>query len=105
MLLFGYVLFSFGLFGGGDAKLIAAAAALWLGPAGLVSMLVITALAGGLLSLAVMSWAIVNMDAELRGSKLLSRLGWIRPKVPYGYAIAQEHSWRSGELVGSLSLS
>jgi prepilin peptidase CpaA len=105
VLFIGYVLFSCGLCGGGDAKLIATAA-LWLGPAGVVPMVVLTVLAGGLLSLVVMLWSLVNMEAELRDSKLLSRLGWIRPKVPYGYAIAAGSLLAFGESWwGTLSLS
>lgn len=105
MLALGFVFFSFGLFGGGDAKFLAAAA-LWLGPEGLVPFVVLTVLAGGLLSLAVMAWTAVSIDAELRGSQLIGRLGWLRPKVPYGYAIAAgallalRESWW-----GALSLS
>jgi Flp pilus assembly protein protease CpaA len=69
-------------------------------------MVVLTVLAGGLLSLVVMLWSLVNMEAELRDSKLLSRLGWIRPKVPYGYAIAAGSLLAFGESWwGTLSLS
>lgn len=67
-------LFYLGLMGGGDVKLIGALA-LWLPPVEIVRMLVLTALAGGVVTLAVL---------------LVHRL-WRRggvPEVPYGVAIA-----------------
>jgi prepilin peptidase CpaA len=87
LFILGYMLFSLQLLGGGDAKLLAAAS-LWMGPAGLFPFLTMTVLAGGLLSLVVMAWAVVRLEAELRGSLLHRWTGWLKPKVPYGYAIA-----------------
>lgn len=52
-LLLGMVLFAFRLMGGGDAKLIAAAA-LWLGLDGFLALLIYTALAGGVLTLGLL---------------------------------------------------
>ena len=67
-------LFSLGLMGGGDVKMIGALA-LWLPLFDVVRMLVITALAGGVVTLAVL---------------LLHRLRRAggAPEVPYGVAIA-----------------
>lgn len=87
MLFIGYVVFSLGLLGGGDVKLLAGAS-LWIGPAGLLPLLTMAALAGGLLCLALMAWTAITMEAELRGSILHRWVGWLRPGVPYGYAIA-----------------
>ena len=66
--------FRLGILGGGDVKLLAAAA-LWLGAAALMPFLMATALAGGLLAVAFLAWALVRRD---RG----------RVALPYGIAIA-----------------
>lgn len=87
LLVAGFAAFSLGLFGGGDAKLLGAAG-LWFGLTGLAQFLTMTVLAGGLLALAVMAWSVVTFDAELRGSRPLRRIAWLKPGVPYGYAIA-----------------
>jgi prepilin peptidase CpaA len=63
-----------GMMGGGDVKL-AAALALWFTPASTVKFLVLTSLAGGVLTLAVLAW-----------HRARRREG--RPEVPYGVAIA-----------------
>ncbi len=58
-LLLGILLFSFGVLGGGDGKLIAAAA-LWLGPDATLRFLVLTAVFGAVLAVAVLAlrpWA------------------------------------------------
>ena len=49
-----FILFSFNLLGGGDAKMIPGVI-LWVGPAGLMDFLLGTALAGGALALAVLA--------------------------------------------------
>lgn len=87
LLLIGFLVFSLGLFGGGDAKLLAAAG-VWFGLAGLAPFLTMTVLAGGLLSVGVLVWSVVRFDAELKDSGLSRRLGWLKPSIPYGYAIA-----------------
>jgi prepilin peptidase CpaA len=66
--------FAVGMMGGGDVKMIGALA-LWLTPSGLGQMLVIMALAGGVLTIVV--------AAE---HKLRRREG--QPEIPYGVAIA-----------------
>lgn len=83
----GFALFALGLFGGGDAKLIAAAG-LWFGWPNVVPFLVLTVFAGGLLALAVGIWAMLNMNAEIKGQAWLKRFSSLRPNVPYGYALA-----------------
>ena len=83
----GFVLFSLGLFGGGDAKLLAAAG-LWLGWPDLVPFLVMTAFAGGALAVCVGLWSAINVASEIKDGSIFRHLGSIRPNVPYGYAFA-----------------
>ncbi len=82
-----FVMFAFGWIGGGDAKL-AAATALWLGFEPLFDYVLLATLAGGFLTLWILSW---------RGHPLplfAARLDWVQrlhaPKngVPYGIALA-----------------
>lgn len=87
LLVGGYLLFSFRLLGGGDAKFLAAAG-LWFGFEALPMFLTMTVLAGGVLSLAVMAWSMVSLHHEMEGSSLHRLLKVVRPSVPYGYAIA-----------------
>jgi prepilin peptidase CpaA len=63
-----------GMMGGGDVKL-AAALALWFSPAGTLKFLVLTSLAGGVLTLGILAW-----------HRAKKREG--RPEIPYGVAIA-----------------
>ena len=63
-----------GMMGGGDVKL-AAALSLWFSPGSTLRFLVLTSLAGGVLTLAILAWH------RARG-----RQG--RPEIPYGVAIA-----------------
>jgi prepilin peptidase CpaA len=76
----GFILFALKRIGGGDVKLLTAAA-LWAGPAYALDFLLITGLAGGLISFAlllrlnygwVIGWPVVNASRA----------------VPYGVAIA-----------------
>jgi prepilin peptidase CpaA len=85
-LIAGMVLFAFRVMGGGDAKLIAATT-LWLGVDGTVAFLVYTALAGGVLTLALM-WArrnLAQMVPSLPGP--LGRHLESKGDIPYGVAI------------------
>ena len=63
-----------GMMGGGDVKL-AAALALWFSPQSTIKFLVLTSLAGGVLTLGVLAW-----------HRAKKREG--RPEIPYGVAIA-----------------
>lgn len=87
MFVAGFVCFALGLFGGGDAKLLAAAG-LWLGWPDLIPFLVMTAFAGGALALCVGVWSAINLSSEVHGGTIFRRLGAIKPNVPYGYAFA-----------------
>jgi len=63
-----------GMMGGGDVKL-AAALALWFSLQSTIKFLVVTSLAGGVLTLGILAW-----------HKVKRREG--RPEIPYGVAIA-----------------
>jgi len=82
----GLALFACKLMGGGDAKLIAAAS-LWLGLDGFVALLISTAIAGGILSLALI---VARRFFWTLAPKLPAWLGrHLDPKgdIPYGIAI------------------
>jgi prepilin peptidase CpaA len=87
VLVVAFALFAFGWIGGGDAKL-AAAAALWLGFEQLSDFLILSSIAGGVLTIAILL---------LRGQQLplfAVRWGWLTrlhdrgAGVPYGIALA-----------------
>jgi prepilin peptidase CpaA len=85
ILALGFLLFQINVFGGGDAKLIAAAA-VWTGFAAFGSFLLWTALAGGVLALVLLiaRWRV--KPAETRPA-FVNRLLKVRGGVPYGVAI------------------
>jgi prepilin peptidase CpaA len=87
----GYGLFSARLIGGGDAKLIAAAA-LWVGWTALPHFLLYTALAGGALAIGMLIWELIRMHVELTSANpeasLIKRITSLKPDLPYGVAIA-----------------
>jgi len=83
----GFMLFSAGLFGGGDAKLLAAAG-VWFGSSQALPFLVFTALAGGALALCVGLWSIISMSWEIHDVSWAKKISSLRPNVPYGYAFA-----------------
>ena len=63
-----------GMMGGGDVKL-AAALSLWFSPTSVLKFLVLTSLAGGVVTVAALAW-----------HRAKRRKG--RPQIPYGVAIA-----------------
>ncbi len=88
----GFVCFQFGLFGGGDAKLMAAAG-LWFGTSQVLPFLTATALAGGLLAMVVGSWSMLLLTWEIHGrdesfGALGRKIRELKPNVPYGMAFA-----------------
>lgn len=87
VLIFGFSLFSFGLLGGGDAKLLAAAG-LWFGWPALVPFLVFTTIAGGVLAIAMKLWQLVQVEREVRDSGWMKRWFNFKADLPYGIAIA-----------------
>ncbi len=87
VLLCGFLLFSFGVLGGGDGKLIAAAS-IWLGTSALVDFAVLIALFGGGLAVLILL-ARRSMAAQVMlGATWMERLSAPRPPVPYAIAIA-----------------
>src|SRR5436190_968164 len=83
----GAAAFAIGALGGGDVKLLAAVS-LSAGPAGLVDFLAVTAIAGGLLGLAILAGAPIGQPAV--AGPLRARL---RRGLPYGPAIAAGGLW------------
>lgn len=104
LLVAGFILFSLGLLGGGDAKLIGSAG-LWLGLSGLPHFLSITVLFGGGIALVTLAWPYLAIEAEIRNIRL-GRFGTGKPTMPYGYSIAAgailalPHSWW-GSMLGT----
>jgi prepilin peptidase CpaA len=87
----GYALFALRLFGGGDAKLMAAAG-LWFGTSDSLNFLIMTAIAGGILALVVAAWSALSLSWDMSGGErtlpLRQRLRQWAPKVPYGIALS-----------------
>lgn len=86
ILVIGFLLFQIGVMGGGDAKLIAAAA-VWTGVSSFAMFALWTALAGGLLALVLMFVRKGMQPSEARPA-FINRLLKPRGGVPYGVAIA-----------------
>jgi prepilin peptidase CpaA len=88
--LVGAVLFARGWLGGGDVKLLTAAA-LWAGAAGTPSLLMLTAIVGGVLALFLLMPLGNQLAAFARGMlgnpPAITERGFAIP-VPYGIAIA-----------------
>ena len=81
----GLVLFARGWMGGGDVKLLAVTG-LWLGPAATPALLILTALAGGVLTLAMIVARALGAHG-LAGGRIAA-LSDPMDRVPYGIAIA-----------------
>lgn len=89
----GMAAFAAGILGGGDVKLLAAVA-LFAGPAGILDLMLVTALIGGVLGIAVMAGAPLG-PVSTPGEAALRR------RLPYGPAIAVGGLWvASGLAVG-----
>lgn len=87
ILIVGFLLFSAGVFGGGDAKLLAAAA-LWIGGAQLIVYMMLTVYAGGLLAVAVLVYRRLPLPGWLAERSWAARLHDRKSGIPYGVAIA-----------------
>lgn len=88
LLLAGFLLFAFGAFGGGDAKLLAAGG-LWAGPELLLSYLFMTALAGGVMALAM--WLRQRLAKAVIPSLIMATpvdKDFGKQPMPYAMAIA-----------------
>jgi prepilin peptidase CpaA len=98
----GYGLFTLRVFGGGDAKLMAAAG-LWFGTSQVMTFLLMTSIAGGVLALAYAAWSAMSRNwgsnAAETGAAVSTKLKKVGPKLPYGFALcvgailAFPHSW------------
>lgn len=87
LLVVGFAFFSAGLFGGGDAKLMAAAG-VWFGSAQALPFLVFTVIAGGVLALCIVLWSAISMSWEVQDVSWAKKFTSLKPNVPYGYAFA-----------------
>ena len=85
----GAVAFANGMIGGGDVKLLAAVG-LFAGPAHVVDFMLVTALVGGVLGLALLAGAPIRPVSSRGDATLRNRL---RSRVPYGPAIAAGGLW------------
>lgn len=86
-LVIGVGMFAMGWMGGGDAKLIAAAA-LWLGPAALLNFVLVTAVTGGgLAMLLLMLRSPAFRPVVVLGPQWVNRLADSDRGIPYGVAI------------------
>lgn len=81
--------------GGGDVKLIAATT-LWAGPEFAVQLLLLTTIAGGVLSLTVILWANYSWVVGMSSGEVIK-------KIPYGIAVAGAGLFVAGSLVTSQS--
>jgi prepilin peptidase CpaA len=93
----GAAAFAVGALGGGDVKLLAAAS-LFAGSARLVDFLVVTALVGGALGLAVLVGAPIGPATPATDGTVRARL---RSGLPYGPAIAAGGLWVVAALCAS----
>jgi prepilin peptidase CpaA len=90
----GALAFALGALGGGDVKLLAAAS-LFAGPALLPDLLMVTALSGSALGLAIFAGARIGPAAPAGDAPVSSRL---RRSLPYGPAIAAGGLWVAAAL-------
>jgi prepilin peptidase CpaA len=91
----GALAFAAGAMGGGDVKL-AAAVALLAGPALILDFIIVTAMVGGLLGLAILAGAPIGPVASTGdGCTVRARL---RRNLPYGPAIAAGGLWAAAAL-------
>jgi prepilin peptidase CpaA len=83
----GFLMFSRGWLGGGDAKLLAAAA-LWIGPDHMLPFLFLVTIGGGLLSIVLLLFRKLVLPPRLAIEPWVARLHARRGGIPYGVAIA-----------------
>ncbi|MBN9145261.1 MULTISPECIES: A24 family peptidase [unclassified Novosphingobium] len=72
-------LFAIGAMGGGDVKLLVALA-LWIKPVGFAQLLMVMAVSGGVLTVALAAWHVARRHPR-------------KPSIPYGIAIALGGLW------------
>ncbi len=88
----GFVFFQLGVFGGGDAKLMAAVG-LWFGTAQTLPFLFMTVMVGGVLAMVVGIWSAISISWEIEGdtnwtANFGKQIRSLKPNVPYGFAFA-----------------
>ena len=88
----GFAFFQLSLFGGGDAKLMAAAG-LWFGTSQVLPFLFMTAMAGGALGFVIGLWSMASISWEIHAENIDfagmgKKLRALKPNVPYGLAFA-----------------
>jgi prepilin peptidase CpaA len=82
-----FSLFCFGMFGGGDAKLLTVAG-LWIGLSPLLLFAILVALFGGILALVMKLWWVLKLQIDQAGVEPLSKRVKASIQLPYGIAIA-----------------
>ena len=92
VLVFGVALFAFGLLGGGDAKLLAAAA-LWIGYDSFLPYLFSAALIGAALSIVILMYRGIIPPLWMQGQPWAMRLYNKKEGIPYGIALAGGALW------------
>ncbi len=92
VLVAGWVLFAVGVFGGADAKILAAGA-VWVGWPGLTEYIFAVALAGGALALMLAVWRKVGLPRGWQGRAWIERLHRRDGSLPYCVAIAAAGIW------------
>lgn len=92
MLVIGIFMFSLGWLGGGDAKLLAAAA-LWMGFENLLAYVVLVGISGGLLAMAMLTYRRYTPPLWLHRQEWAMRLHDRKGGLPYGIALAGAGLW------------
>jgi prepilin peptidase CpaA len=92
MLCIGILMFSRGWFGGGDAKLLAAAA-LWFGFEGLLQYLLLVSISGGALVLVILAYRNMPPMLWMHRHEWAMRLHGKGSGIPYGIALAAGGLW------------
>lgn len=92
-----FALFAFNVFGGGDAKLLAASAP-WVGLAGILPFLIKVFLMGGLLALIVLMFRNMPILPVFARAPWLMRAHGSESHLPYGIAIAAGGVWSLPDL-------
>lgn len=92
VLALGIALFAGGYVGGGDAKLLAAAA-LWLGHTQVMPYIVLVAVAGGLLAILILLYRQIILPPYLMQQEWAQRLHNKTSGIPYGVALAAAALW------------
>lgn len=85
-------MFSQGWMGGGDAKLLSAAA-LWFGFGQLLDYVVVTAIFGGILGIAILTFRNVIPPVIIAGRDWAERLHNRKAGIPYGVALGAAGLW------------